>query len=81
MTFNDKELVRIVSTQFVPVAAEQHTHGNRQDAEGEFYGKIVAQRGRDPKEDPHQGFYLFSPAGKLLVFWHGHGAEGLKKQL
>ena len=74
------EIVNLLKTKFIPVAVDQHDHRRRKDAEGELFAKILKQAGRD-LEGMSQGFYLFTPAGKLLEFDNTLSADHMKRML
>jgi len=63
----DPEVLKLISTRFVPVAIDQHVHRTLNNAEGDLFGKILKQAGRD-LNGTSQGNYLFSPDGTLLAF-------------
>src|SRR5436190_21342672 len=63
----DAEVVKLLTTRFVPVAIDQHIHRHLKDAEGALFGKILDQAGRG-LGGTSQGNYLFSTDGKLLAF-------------
>jgi hypothetical protein len=77
---SDPEIVRLLKTRFVPVAVDQHDHRRRKDAEGELFAKIVRQAGRST-DGYSQGFYLFTPQGKLLEFDNTLSADRMKQML
>lgn len=58
----------MLKTDFVPVAIDQAYQRRQKDAEGEFYRKIAGQGPRKDFNDTTQGFYIATPAGKLLLF-------------
>ena len=64
---SDPVIVRLLKTKFIPVAVDQHDQRRRRDAEGQFFARILKQAGRG-LDGYSQGFYLFTPAGKLLEF-------------
>jgi len=77
---SEPEIVNLLKTKFVPVAVDQHDHRRRQDAEGEFFAKILSQAKRTT-DGQAQGFYLFTPQGKLLEFENTLSAERMKRML
>jgi hypothetical protein len=77
---SDPEIVKLLKTRFVPVAVDQHDHRRRQDAEGEFFAKVIRQAGRGT-DGYSQGFYLFTPQGKLLQFDNTLSADRMKQML
>ena len=76
----DAEIVEALRTRFVPIAVDQHDRRREKDGEGEFFAKILAQAGRG-LDGTSQGFYLFSPAGKLLEFENTLSADRMKRML
>jgi hypothetical protein len=77
---SDPTIVDLFKTRFIPVAVDQHDHRRRKDAEGEFFASVLKQAGREL--DGHsQGFYIFSPAGKLLEFDNTLSGERMKTML
>jgi hypothetical protein len=77
---SDAEIVEALRTKFVPVAVDQHDHRRRKDAEGELFAKVLKQAGRG-LDGTSQGYYLFTPAGKLLEFSNTVSGEHVKKML
>ena len=77
---SDPEIVKLLKDRFVPVAVDQHDHRRRQDAEGKFFADLLGQAGRGT-EGYAQGFYLFTPAGKLLEFENTLSAERMKRMM
>jgi hypothetical protein len=77
---SDGEIVEALRTRFIPIAVDQHDRRREKDAEGEFFAKILAQAGRG-LEGTSQGFYFFSPAGKLLEFENTLSADRMKRML
>jgi hypothetical protein len=67
-TFADPEIVKMLKSQFVPVAIDQAYQRRQKDAQGEFYRKIAKQGPRKNFNGTTQGFYIATPAGKLLLF-------------
>jgi hypothetical protein len=65
--FQDDEVVKTISTRFVPVAVDQHIHRKLKDAEGELFARVLRQAGRG-LDGYSQGVYLFTADGKLLAF-------------
>lgn len=77
---SDAEIVEALRTKFIPIAVDQHDERRMKDAEGEFFAKIMTQAGRG-LDGTSQGFYLFSPAGKLLEFENTLSADRMKRML
>jgi hypothetical protein len=84
-TFSDPEVIDLLRTKFVPVAADVWYFNRRKDEEGEFYRKVTSQ-GPRKAPDNTQGLYVFDAEGKLLGFTHrspafGDRADHLKREL
>ena len=67
-TFSDPEVIKLLQTAFVPVALDQAYQRRQQDAEGEFYRKIVNQGPRKAEDGTTQGRYVATADGELLGF-------------
>jgi hypothetical protein len=81
--FSDDDVINLLKTRIVPVAVDEWYHVRRKDPEGDLYRAVVYQReGLDPKEDrTTQGFYLFTPEGKLLRGWNNRDPARVKRFL
>lgn len=82
-TFADPEIIKLARTEFVPIAADDWYQRRRQDAEGEFFRKMSDQGPRkgNPGADggaTRQGIYVFTAAGKLLMYRNHNDAEVMK---
>ncbi|OAI47188.1 hypothetical protein AYO44_10060 [Planctomycetaceae bacterium SCGC AG-212-F19] len=75
---SDPEIVDVLKTKFVPVAVDQHDHRRRKDADGELFAKVLKQAGRS-LDGMAQGFYLFTPDGKLLAFSNATSGPEMKR--
>jgi len=73
-TFAHPEIVRLLKTEFVPVAIDQAYQRRQKDTEGEYYRKIAAQGPRD-LNGTTQGFYVASASGKLLLYNNNRDPE------
>jgi hypothetical protein len=73
-------IVRTLKTRFVVVAVDQHVQRRRKDAEGMVFAGILKQAGRG-LDGYSQGFYIFTPAGKLLEFANTLSRERMKTML
>ena len=58
----------MLKTDFVPTAIDQAYQRRQKDTEGEFYRKIAGQGPRSNFKSTTQGFYVATPAGKLLLY-------------
>lgn len=67
-TFADPQIVKLLQTRFIPVAIDQAYQRRQKDAEGDFYRKIAGQGPRNNFNGTTQGFYIATPAGKLLLY-------------
>ncbi|MGI9468692.1 MAG: hypothetical protein ACR2OA_16360 [Rubripirellula sp.] len=67
-TFAQPEIVELLKTKFVPVAVDQACQRRQKDAEGVLYRRIAGQGPRSDFQNTTQGFYIASPAGKLLLY-------------
>lgn len=67
-TFSDPEIVRLLKTEFIPVAIDQAYQRRQQDPEGRFYQKIANQGPRKVADGTTQGRYLANADGVLLGF-------------
>lgn len=77
-TFADEEIVRLLKTQFVPVAIDQAAQRRQRDAEGEFYRKIAGQA-HDDFDGTTQGFYIATAGGKLLLYNNNRDPAKLRR--
>jgi hypothetical protein len=77
---SDPDIVKLFKTRFVPVAVDQHDHRRRKDAEGKFFASVLKQAGRG-LNGYSQGFYIFTPSGKLLEFANTLSADEMKRML
>lgn len=75
---SDAEIVDVIKSKFIPVAVDQHDHRRRKDPEGELFANVLKQAGRD-LEGMSQGFYLFTPDGKLLAFSNAVSGTEMKR--
>lgn len=78
-TFADAEIVKLLKTKFVPVAIDQKNQRKQKDAEGEFYRKIAGQSPRNNFNSTTQGFYIATPAGKLLLYNNNRNPERVRR--
>lgn len=62
---SNPDIVQLLKTRFVPVAVDQHDHRHRRDREGVLFRRVVSQAAPDP-DGYWQGFYIFTPGGRLL---------------
>jgi hypothetical protein len=76
----DPKIVDLFKTRFIPVAVDQHDHRRRKDAEGKLFATVLKQAGRG-LDGYAQGFYIFTPAGKLLEHSNTVSGESMKAVL
>jgi hypothetical protein len=76
----DPQIVQLFKTRFVPVAVDQHDHRRRTDAEGKLFAGVLKQAGRG-LDGYSQGFYIFTPAGKLLEHTNTVSGDRMKEVL
>jgi hypothetical protein len=74
------KIVELFKTRFIPVAVDQHVHRRRRDAEGELFASVLKQAGRG-LDGFSQGFYIFTPAGKLLEYSNTVSGDRMKEVL
>lgn len=67
-TFAQPEIVELLKSKFVAVAIDQACQRRQKDAEGDLYRRIASQGPRSDFQNTTQGFYIASPAGKLLLY-------------
>ncbi len=80
-SFADQDVIELLQRRFVPVALDVWYEERRQDAAGEFFRKVVAQRAGLQPGQTTQGFYAFGPDGTLLEGWNHRGVDRLKERL
>lgn len=78
-TFADPEVIKLLQTQFVPVAIDQAYQRRQQDAEGEFYRKIASQGPRSNFRSTTQGLYAATAAGELLFYNNNRGPQRVRR--
>ncbi|MEX1223396.1 MAG: hypothetical protein WEA31_02500 [Pirellulales bacterium] len=74
-TFAHPEIVKLLKSEFVPVALDQAYQRRQQDTEGEFYRKIASQGPRNNFQSTTQGFYIAEPDGTLLLYNNNRDPE------
>ncbi|MBI3267410.1 MAG: hypothetical protein HYZ53_00190 [Planctomycetes bacterium] len=77
-TFADPEVIRLLTTFFVPVALDVWYEQRRQDAIGDFYREVVFQGPRGKTDATTQGRYCCTPEGRLLGYTNNRGAEPVR---
>ncbi len=63
----------MLQEKFVPVGIDQFNQRQQQDAEGEFWRKLMKQGPRKDPNDTTQGLYLASPGGELFAYNNNRG--------
>tara|TARA_R110002096_G_scaffold5766_3_gene26487 strand:- start:1336 stop:2238 length:903 start_codon:yes stop_codon:yes gene_type:complete len=66
--FADENMFELLRSEFVAVAIDQAYERRQQDAEGDFWRRIVDQSPRKGTKGTTQGFYIVAPSGELLLF-------------
>ncbi len=80
--FADPEIIRLATTEFVPVCADDWYQRRRSDAEGAFWRRITLQGPRGADAPTHQGIYIFTADGELLAFKNaGQDVKATRDQL
>ena len=80
-TFADDEVIALLQKRFIPVTANASHNDWVPDAECDFYRSVVYQREGIHKGITSQGFYIFSPDGKLISGWNNRDTEKVKSLL
>jgi hypothetical protein len=76
LVFSNPEIVRLASTEIIPVAADDWYQRRRLDPEGEFFRKVADQGPRKGQGgSTRQGVYCFTASGKLLAYRNPNSAE------
>ena len=78
-TFAVPETVKMLQTEFIPVAIDQAYQRRQKDTEGEFYRKIAGQGPRNNFQGTTQGFYIATPAGKLLLYNNNRDPQKVRR--
>ena len=71
----------MLQTEFIPVAIDQAYQRRQKDTEGEFYRKIAGQGPRNNFQGTTQGFYIATPAGKLLLYNNNRDPQKIRRLL
>lgn len=69
----------MLQTEFIPVAMDQAYQRRQKDTEGEFYRKIAGQGPRNNFRGTTQGFYISTPAGKLLLYNNNRDPQKVRR--
>ena len=80
-TFADDEVIALLQQRFIPVTANASHRDWSPDEESEFYRSVVYQREGIHKGVTSQGFYIFSPDGKLISGWNNRDTDKVKRLL
>jgi hypothetical protein len=78
-TFAQPEIVKMLKTEFIPVAIDQAYQRRQKDTEGEFYRKIAGQGPRSNFKGTTQGFYIATAGGKLLLYNNNRDPEKVQR--
>ena len=80
-TLADPAIVKMLKSDFIPVAFDQWYLRQQDDAEGEFYRKIANQGPRHDVDSTTQGFYITDAAGRLHAFNNNRGPQRIRNLL
>lgn len=80
-SFADAEVIATLRERFVPLALDVWYEQRRDDAAGELFRKLVAQRPGMTPERSTQGFYAFTADGTLLEGWNHRGLDRLRQHV
>ena len=78
-TFADPAIVKMLKTEFVPVAIDQAYQRRQKDTEGEFYRRIAGQGPRSNFNGTTQGFYIATASGDLLLYNNNRDPEKVRQ--
>jgi hypothetical protein len=80
-TFADPDVIKMATTEFVPVCTDDWYTRRRQDSEGEFFRKMADAAGKKGENGAtRQGIYVFTADGTVLGYKNaGQDAEVMKK--
>ena len=81
MKLTDKEIVRMLKNDFIPVAFDQWYLRYQQDTEGDFYRKIASQGPRKDFRRTTQGFYVVAPDGEFFYYNNNQGPERIRTMM
>ncbi len=77
LVFSNPEVIEAVRKEFIPYAGDQWYLHRKEDAEGDFFWKVVAgghMRHR-PVNETRQGVYVATPEGSLLASTNPRAAD------
>jgi hypothetical protein len=66
--FADENMLEVLRKDFIAVAIDQAYERRQQDAEGDYWRRIVDQSPRKGTKGTTQGLYVVAPSGELLLF-------------
>ena len=80
-TFADPKVIKMLKTQFVPVAIDQAYQRRQKDTEGEFYRKIAGKspRGDGSNGGTTQGLFIAAPDGTYLGYSNHRSPERIQR--
>ncbi len=81
LAFADKEVARMATELYVPVAGDDWYQRRRDDTEGAFFKKVSDQGPRREGGGTRQGIYLLTASGKLLGFKNHQDPEVMREVL
>ena len=73
--------MKLINSEFVPVAFDQFYQRQQKDAEGNFYRKIAGQSRNRNFDRTTQGCYVADAAGNFYGFNNNYGPENLQKMM
>lgn len=81
LAFADPAIIKMASTDFVPVAADDWYQRRRKDAEGDFFRGVADALGKTGKGGgTRQGIYLFAADGTPLAY-KNHQDPGVMREV
>ena len=78
-TFANPTIVKLLKTDFVPVAIDQACQRRQKDTEGEFFRKIASQSPRNDFSQTTQGFYIATASGDLMLYNNNRHPEKVQR--
>ena len=78
-TFANPTIVKLLKTDFVPVAIDQACQRRQKDTEGEFFRKIASQSPRNDFSQTTQWFYIATASGDLMLYNNNRHPEKVQR--
>ena len=80
--FADPEIIKMATTEFVPVSADDWYQRRRTDAEGKFFISVADQARKSSNGGTRQGIYTLTADGTVLAYKNaGNSADVTREQL